>query len=830
MYSVYLSNKHMDGTYDEVMIFNDKLNDKEFALISPVLELESGLSGGFDFTIPPCNVGYNLVHQMTTEVIVKKNNKEKWRGRVLNPESDFYNQVKVECEGELSYLNDTFQPQHEYKTESLRQVIEGILSIHNNKVGTKNGDTWIPNASEPIDKIFYVGACFVSPDDDSDPTGTDKSYRNTDYETTLACLKKIADNYKGYFVIRKQNGKRYLDFIKDFTEICQQRIDFGENLLDFTKSFKMEDLCTVAMPIGGRVNSEVGDEVYIYHSEDGNPVDYLNENGDFGHDDAGDREAGVVYIDELGLTTNDKLYVSCTQYGDQDQIKDGIWAFATASGTVIAGTNKSYSSQSGIETYEKYALTIPAGAQRLRVASTTFEQPRLKVYKQKAESGLDEHFTIAGYSAVDNENFKHNPDDIYVIYKPLYEKYGWHEKKLEFNNLEKSEELWSMTTYWLTHTQFEQMVLDITALDLSYMNVNYDDIWINMKVPIYSLPHGLTDNLLLPCTKIRVSLGDIENTEYTLGYTTPSEISDTQGNVNADLSKLMDQVPTYSDTFKAIQENSTQIIDSMYSDGTVVFRHDRENHPEQISAIIIANAVDDASADKRWVWNLGGLGFQEKQNGQWQNFGLALTMDGTIMGNRIAAHTFTADNIWGGKLDLGYLSYSETDPSTGETIVHHTDGELRVFNSDGYRVAAIEDDWGITSENPDDIYDDGYNYGIQVRVRNGYIYGGFKNNTPTGSRDNPRNEISVLGEACTGSIQFNNPYTFDGRTTYGVDVVTKTFGIRSDRICFTNTYDPDAQGHEVYVGQNGIFTVDGYRLHFVHGLLAKYEQIDNGGE
>ena len=95
MYSVFLSNKGEDP----IMIFNDKIPNTELALISPTLNVESGQAGSFEATLPPTNVGYNKIEQLTSEIIVQKNDEEVWRGRVLNPDMDFYNQMKIDVEG-----------------------------------------------------------------------------------------------------------------------------------------------------------------------------------------------------------------------------------------------------------------------------------------------------------------------------------------------------------------------------------------------------------------------------------------------------------------------------------------------------------------------------------------------------------------------------------------------------------------------------------------------------------------------------------------------------------------------------------------------------------
>lgn len=803
MYSVFISNKNEEPE----LIFNDKIPSAELALISPTLNVESGQAGSFEATLPPTNVGYSKIEQMKTEIIVKKNNKEVWRGRVLNPNTDFYNQMKIDVEGELTYLSDTYQPQHEYKEDTLIQVIEGILSIHNNKVGTYNDEThlWTPNANEPIDKIFYVGVVFVSEDD---PTGTDVSYRKTDYDTTLSALKKIADKYKGYFIVRRQDGKRYLDFVKDFTLTCNQRIDFGINLLDYSKSFKMEDLCTVALPIGGTVKDTdftEADEMYIYHSENGSDVNFLDTDGYLGYDpNAGDREAGVVYMNEYGLHSDDKIYVSTAQIDDatgyQGRYKDGIWAFAEANGTPIAPVRKYSSNYPEVETYEKEALTIPAGADRLRISHAVGYQPEFKVYKQKAESGLDEHFTIAPYGDVDDENFKHTPGDVYLIYKPLYEKYGWHEKKLEFNDLEKSEDLWNMATYWLTHTQFEQMTLELTAFDLAAYSSSYDDIWINMNIPIYSRPHGLTSpGFTLPCTKMSVKLGDPDNTEYTLGYTTPSEISDTQSSVNADMSKILDQMPTMSSTFKAIQENSAQIINAMGSTGYVTFLHENTNHPEQITAIVISETPNPDESLREWIWNNGGFAYRTRVNASypWSDtnpdhvtYETAITMGGTIMGQFIAAGTIHGDRIRGGTLTLGNVGLQDDD------------GKMEVKDSHGNNMLTIDKDFGMSSYGPS----------AWSRVRDGVIYGNSYNNPDPLNYDN---------QDVSGTINFWNSYG----GAVGIDIRTLEFGINSRGLWVSDNLDGPS-----YVGLTDTITVDGKDLRFVKGILVGVTQNNNGGE
>lgn len=838
MYSLYLSNKTENGV-EETLIYDARVPDKDLALISPSLEVESGNAGSLDFTMPPNHLGYNLVDKMRTEVIFKQNDKEMWRGRVLNTDTDFYNQMKVECEGELAYLNDTYQPQKEYDDTTLRQFLEGVISIHNQKVSDTNG-----NPVGPIDKRFKIGAVYV---EDVGSASVNEMFRKTDYNTTLECLKSVANTYKAYFVIRKtvEYGVvvRYLDFVKDFVDTCSQSINFGENLLDYSKSFTMEDLCTVAMPIGAKMEDKAGEEITLYDSENNQPINYIYHcnnqddlrNGHFGYDpNDGNRYARVCYLNTGEFQTGDKIYVSVAQSEDNpggDVHKDGIWCFADANGSPIFGTFKYFNSARGeIETYEKYELTIPAGAHRLRVGGYVGLQPEIKVYRQKAKERVDECYTISSVPSYDEPHdpkypdtpeyadkklpVKHNLRDIYVINKALFEKYGWHEKKLSFGDLDNSQKLNDMAVEYLTKTQFEQMKLDLTAFDLSTYNMNYEQIWINMNIPFYSPPHGIAyGEFALPCTKMTIKLDSPEDNEYTLGYSSPNQISDTQTNVSADISHLMEQMPAVSATLASAKDNALQLLNAFGDAGYVTFeKHENSN---DIQAIIISNAQDPNTATKRWIWNQGGFAYQERATTAdiWPAPDVAITMDGEIVADRVTTGTMYADRIRGGDLILGTQGVDPSDQRPGSLYVY--DGTPRSDNRN--RMASIEKDWGITSIHKDkDQYGEYTDNGWFARFRNGQVYGGWTGDYVWVDGNN-MNRINEQGEACSGRINFLAQYRYSGTNTVlsGVDMRGDVIGLNCFQIWVSRGLDGPST--PTFTGN---ITIGDVTLDVVNGLIV----------
>lgn len=222
MYQVYYKDKLVYDLRDEDLIF-----------IDPVLNLEASKAGSFEFKIPPTHPHYCLFQKMVSEVVVKEDGVEIFRGRVIE-DTELFNKVKrIFCEGDLAYLNDSIQHPTEYHDMSVRGYLETIISEHNKQV--------------TLERRFQVGIVTVKDSNDS-------LFRYTNWESTMQTIKEdLVDDLGGYIRTRYENGIRYIDYIADTLNTCTQSIRFGENLLDFTRNFTVEDLVTVLIPLGAKL-------------------------------------------------------------------------------------------------------------------------------------------------------------------------------------------------------------------------------------------------------------------------------------------------------------------------------------------------------------------------------------------------------------------------------------------------------------------------------------------------------------------------------------------------------------------------------------------------
>ena len=115
------------------------------------------------------------------------------------------------------------------------------------------------------------------------------------------------------------------------------------------------------------------------------------------------------------------------------------------------------------------------------------------------------------------------------------------------------------------------------------------------------------------------------------------------------VTSLIDSVNSPTSTFQQIMQsaiaNSTALITGNKG-GYVVF-HDSDNngYPDEI---LIMNTPSIETATKVWRWNASGLGYSN--TGYNGNYGLAMTIDGSIVANYITTGTLTANLIKAGIL------------------------------------------------------------------------------------------------------------------------------------------------------------------------------------
>lgn len=265
MYSASYDNG--DG---EVIFYSDKYPLEEYRVLDPNLSLKDSEAGSFTITIPITNLAYSQLYRMKTKITIYDGEDEIWDGRLLSDEYDFNNNRSCTFEGGLAYLIDTSQPQMEYHNITVRQFVEAIISCHNAKVD-----------EDKKFEVGYISTRLLQGQGDSYAM----AYRATQYGSTLEALNTLVSDLGGHLKYYRETnvttGKKVRKIsILDDEEILansKQSINFGENLLDFSKGYDMSNLATVLVATGQRESSPdqavPGDELIVFQSKVGNPTE-----------------------------------------------------------------------------------------------------------------------------------------------------------------------------------------------------------------------------------------------------------------------------------------------------------------------------------------------------------------------------------------------------------------------------------------------------------------------------------------------------------------------------------------------------------------------------
>lgn len=472
MYSIYA---------DDVCIYNDVFAVESVKAIDPKLTLEDNAAGSLTMTLPPVNAGYNTIVELITNISVQKDGKEVWAGRVLSEEKDFWNNRILYCEGELAFFNDTSQPPAEYVGLSIRAYLETLIQIHNSKVAAN--------------RRFTIGAVTVV--DSKFPT------YHTNNEKTMALINGLVEEYGGHLIVRKVNGTRYLDYMSEYPDTSSQTIQFGKNLIDFTRNWDKSEFATVLVPLGKRL--------------DESPIE-----------------------------------------------------------------------------------------------------------------ALDAYLTVESV----------NNGSMYIQSNEAVAAYGWIDKVVTWNDVSDPAILLEKGKEYLSEIQFDNMEIELTALDLHHIDPTCEPFKLLDEVEVISLPHGL--DRVFPVTKMEILLDSPEKTRFTLGNTVKTSLTSVNNQINTAIWDKIDNLPKAHSILKQAKENATEIMNRATT-GYITIVQDEYGS----ETLYISNTRDYTKASKLWKWNMNGLGYS---NDGGKTYGLAITMDGSIVADYITTGVLNADVIRAGTL------------------------------------------------------------------------------------------------------------------------------------------------------------------------------------
>lgn len=271
MYYIYLDNLSWDSEghlnpHQERLLYMPGVDD--LLVLNPKLTMEVNKAGSLEFKMPYNHIMLEDLHELRSNVIVRRDRRTIWKGRVTKIDRDFYKNASVYCEGALAFLNDTLVPPYEYKetTTTVQLLFEYFIGQHASEA-SEGRKIQLATPSCDVTKVSWEVEHYpelVITDGSStgdethviDPNDTQIKVENKSYPQTLEELTSVlVDEYGGYlYLTYGANDTYYLGYYQKYGGTEQrrsrQKIMFGINLLDFSESQSAEDLFTRIRPIG----------------------------------------------------------------------------------------------------------------------------------------------------------------------------------------------------------------------------------------------------------------------------------------------------------------------------------------------------------------------------------------------------------------------------------------------------------------------------------------------------------------------------------------------------------------------------------------------------
>lgn len=303
-----------------------------------------------------------------------------------------------------------------------------------------------------------------------------------------------------------------------------------------------------------------------------------------------------------------------------------------------------------------------------------------------------------------------NNDLDYIENAEAVKKYGFIVKTVTWDDVTTPEMLLSKGKKWLTDEQFESMVIDVKAVDLHYTDEQIEQFKLYDMVPVHSSPHGLDRQF--PLSKMTIHLDKPSSNTFQLGTTVKISLTSKTSEAQSSFQKVIETIPVPSAIVQQAVDQATALITAA-THGHVVTTANEQ---------LIMDTNDVNTATKVWRWNLNGLGYSS--TGYNGTYATAITMDGQIVGQRIAANSISGD-----KLDITYKTsvtkeIADAEEAARQDAEDYTDDKLKNYYTKSQietSIRTLEDSVLLSAKETAEQYVDGklknYSTTAQIKVQ-----------------------------------------------------------------------------------------------------------------
>ena len=473
----------------------------DIALINPSIDLKIDSAETMNFTVQANTNFYNAFHQMKSYIRVDYDGTTVFYGRVLTIDTGYFGERKVQCEGPIAFLNDTYQEgkkENERNKTSIGNYLAEVIATHN------------ANTDDEFKKIYLgevPGLYSLDISDEQKIKSDDRKFGETSWVTTKSALENLKSHHGGFMRIRCE--------LEQFNDTIGQyglgNIDLNNRIVVYNadgtisteRSFSTEiDDHEVLLPTivnGTILSEEAAVQHYISSGEYLGIFDTVSEANAYA-ERLHDRQNW--YYNGRPLVT--KLYLDWLQHYTND---------ATINQTVAIGKNVidlNYIT----EVNNIFTAIIPFGR-------SGNDNLTIKGYREDIH-GANNYLRVDAitqlYTDEQLNSGYHTADD----YRNSYNKYG-----LIFKTVDLSEEttkagLFNKAAEWIKDNYFGGIdSFTVSAIDMHLIGEDEAPIMLGNRVNIQYVD-DTTVSRTLTCISIKLDLYNPEKNQYGFGIPSTS--------------------------------------------------------------------------------------------------------------------------------------------------------------------------------------------------------------------------------------------------------------------------------------------------------------------
>lgn len=225
----------------------------------------------------------------------------------------------------------------------------------------------------------------------------------------------------------------------------------------------------------------------------------------------------------------------------------------------------------------------------------------------------------------------------YVYIQKAVDTYGWIYKVVDWDDVFIPANLKSKAEKWLTDNQYENMTLDITAVDMSILNADFETWELGDSIHAVAEPFGM--DRYFPVFSRELHLQAPEEDRMQLGTTARKDYVRQNQAQNSQTKNEFEKVHQTSSFLQSAIDNATQMMTGS-NGGYKVTEFDEDG---RWLRDLYMNAPQKEDATNIMQINMNGIGFsREGFSGPYKN---AWTIDGVLAGEFIKAGTVQTEAL-----------------------------------------------------------------------------------------------------------------------------------------------------------------------------------------